>query len=816
MSDLVKKIKIKKQDGTFTDYIPIGAEAQNIETNDGESVEVKLNKKPYYYNTVADMIADTKLKIGDMAVTLGYYEANDGGHGEYRIVSGTYTDDGGSYHQLDNNLYAELIVKNNEINIKQFGAKGDGTTDDINFIQNAINYCKANQVKTLAIPEGEYVISSGIIIDFSDFMLKGTRNSILKYVGNGTSGNLIYIHGTNSTNYIKNIKIIDINIDATGQVFKGGASMSTPAVTSPTPAYQGLRGIFVNFVINFTIENINMIDLYGDGIRLQKCHSGFVNNCYLRDVGGGNIVGGGPTGYDNFGDGIVAFSCFNMRITNNTVINTRTYLTTTANGYICGRSGLEFEYGLTTDNTNTPENNLFSFTDGHALIFDNNYVYGYTKGIHLEAGSTACHISNNSVIHCNIGVMNTISGKTSFVGNYFNSDNVGPAYQSGYNLHYGGIAISEYTNEDPTRTNVIVTNNIFDGDSNGVIIGRSHVTVANNTFRCTGERGAVHNNVLDLDNIVINSNQFYECMIHLYHTKGAVVSNNNCLNSNIRFILIEECSNTIIKNNITNNRVTLTSTCNNSSIISNLFLSNSDITLDQFINFYNGDNLIVKDNIVDLTNNNSAPFLEVSTVNGFVFQNNKFKVASSRTEPINLLKSSITSGIIKDNNVKGNSPLLYFIRSAWDLLNMTIENNVMENPVSYILYQTAGGIHDKATIQNNKGMFRFINNPNNSLDRIKNRFVNNGDVIYRFVPTSTSYGWVCTSTGYYVTDSWSSSTSYSLNKLILSNGYVYKCTKAGTSTVQPSSTTLGEVEDTGDGLNWLCCGTVATFTELTF
>ena len=111
MADLFKKIKIKKQDGTFTDYIPIGAEAKNIETNDGDSVQLKLNKKPYYYNSVADMKADTKLKAGDMVVTLGYYTANDGGRAEYKIVSGTYIDDGGSYHQLDNNLYAELIIK---------------------------------------------------------------------------------------------------------------------------------------------------------------------------------------------------------------------------------------------------------------------------------------------------------------------------------------------------------------------------------------------------------------------------------------------------------------------------------------------------------------------------------------------------------------------------------------------------------------------------------------------------------------------------------------------------------------------------------
>lgn len=136
--DRIKKLKIKKQDGTFSDYIPIGADAENIDTTDGESVETKLNKKPYYYNSVADMKADTKLKVGDMAVTLGYYEPNDGGGAEYKIVSGTYTDDGGLIHELENHLFAEFIKKD-FCYIEQMGAKGNGIADDTNAITLAIN-----------------------------------------------------------------------------------------------------------------------------------------------------------------------------------------------------------------------------------------------------------------------------------------------------------------------------------------------------------------------------------------------------------------------------------------------------------------------------------------------------------------------------------------------------------------------------------------------------------------------------------------------------------------------------------------------------
>ena len=132
MSDRIKKIKINKANGTFSDYIPIGADAENIDTTDGESVEIKLNKKPYYYNSVVDMKADTKLKAGDMAVTLGYYEPNDGGMATYKIrqVTNQDVEDDMFIIALSNtSLVAELIIENEIINILKLGIKKDNSED---------------------------------------------------------------------------------------------------------------------------------------------------------------------------------------------------------------------------------------------------------------------------------------------------------------------------------------------------------------------------------------------------------------------------------------------------------------------------------------------------------------------------------------------------------------------------------------------------------------------------------------------------------------------------------------------------------------
>ena len=126
MADLVKKIKIKKQDGTFTDYIPIGAEAKNVSTEDGNNLETLINKATKCYNTLLEMKADTTLKIGDFVSTLGYNKINDGGAAEYYIIANdrSYTTDELYLVSMDNiNIVALLKDPNiftNQVKCTEF------------------------------------------------------------------------------------------------------------------------------------------------------------------------------------------------------------------------------------------------------------------------------------------------------------------------------------------------------------------------------------------------------------------------------------------------------------------------------------------------------------------------------------------------------------------------------------------------------------------------------------------------------------------------------------------------------------------------
>lgn len=243
MSDRIKKIKIKQSDGTFSDYIPIGADAKNIDTTRGESVQSVIDKTARYYNSIAEMKLDDNIQVGDTCVTLGYYEVNDGGSGTYKIADdSSLEDDGGSIHELNNGLKAQLIIKDNQINVKQFGAYGDGEHDDSNYLTND---------------------SMKYILDKGTFVLD--KNSILNNLNN--------LHGTGSFkfkdyNYRENDGIIPIdkiedeiftsmNLPSNGHTYMVGrinGNIIDPKITSTDKNLHGIGAVYNNLDENLPDE----------------------------------------------------------------------------------------------------------------------------------------------------------------------------------------------------------------------------------------------------------------------------------------------------------------------------------------------------------------------------------------------------------------------------------------------------------------------------------------------------------------------------------------------------------------------------------
>lgn len=234
------------------------AEAVTAAQNAANAAEVQANSvkkyKALWFDSVAAMKAEPSLTAGAYVNTAGYYSPNDGGGASYliRAKQETEIDDGGSIHELQNGLVAELIVENGTVNIKQFGAKGDGVTDDTVAIQNAVN----SEYKVL-IASGEYNISTYIVLK---------SNSVL--FGSG----ILYRGSVNksATNYNRSILLLSnvSNAVIDGLTLKGVANQIPDSPQGHTPASNALSsnlyGITIQTCKNIIIKNVKFDTMYSD------------------------------------------------------------------------------------------------------------------------------------------------------------------------------------------------------------------------------------------------------------------------------------------------------------------------------------------------------------------------------------------------------------------------------------------------------------------------------------------------------------------------------------------------------------------------
>lgn len=260
-----------KQD--VKDYIE--AHPEYVTTVMPESIdEPKLapalaKKKASWYQSVAEMKADPLLKAGMTACTLGYYSPNDGGAGTYiiRAKADGDVDDGGSLHELANGCVAELVVENGTVNVKQFGAKGDGVTDDSIAFKSSIAISNV-----LLIPIGRYLIKSPITIN-KDMHIQSAPDVYISF----TEGAYISLH---TYTKIKNVTFL-----SDGNLFKGDIRY----VTLSNCKFNGIKIVFdckghqwygVLNIYNCFFENCTLFDA-DEQINIVAFYGGYINHSII-------------------------------------------------------------------------------------------------------------------------------------------------------------------------------------------------------------------------------------------------------------------------------------------------------------------------------------------------------------------------------------------------------------------------------------------------------------------------------------------------------------------------------------------------------
>ncbi len=179
-----------------------------VVTSDGDTSAITIN-----HESVAAMVTDDGLEVGDIVKTHGYYSGNNYGGARYLIVAGgTSTADGFRFHNLGNGLQAKLLDVARNNNFLVAGAKGDGGTDDSIPMQSVINR------------GGDVIVEGGFI--FVGSALSISKN--IRFIGFGTikqdnaaGGDLLQI----TSREVRSVKFRDVTLD--GNQINGNSTNAT-------------------------------------------------------------------------------------------------------------------------------------------------------------------------------------------------------------------------------------------------------------------------------------------------------------------------------------------------------------------------------------------------------------------------------------------------------------------------------------------------------------------------------------------------------------------------------------------------------------
>lgn len=245
----------------------------------GNTISVKdWEKFARTFDTVAIMKA-ADLSAGEYARTGGYYAVNDGGSALYKIRTITSDDTVDEAFIIEitsdpsSTLVAELIL-NNEINVNQIGAKGDGETDDTTALQSAINFAQTSGIPIQFMPK-TYLLSK--VVTTAPVYLIG-NDTTLKSVDSNLNDALIYMENDGSINSV----IEGIKFDGN----KENVSNELCAIKICNTAWRDTHTRFENLEIkNFSGNGIVLTGTAThNDVRELKMHKLSIHHCDLNGI----------------------------------------------------------------------------------------------------------------------------------------------------------------------------------------------------------------------------------------------------------------------------------------------------------------------------------------------------------------------------------------------------------------------------------------------------------------------------------------------------------------------------------------------------
>lgn len=374
------------------------------------------------------------------------------------------------------------------ISVKDYGAKGDGITDDSAAIQVALNAAGALECG-LYFPSGTYIINTGVTLPAANITLYGNKGAS---VITGTAANLITY--PSATSVSGNVKVQ--NIDGLKFIIPGDGT-----AINCTQTWDG-AGKAGPSITNCSFFHSSATTTSATSIKVSGMWSGLVQSCFF--VGKGS--GGGPTnGIGGYGIHVVLTSDMNSSVMNFTISN---------NIFACIANPIRFE----------PR------------------VVG--TGGRVEG----CRIIGNNLIAGNIGIYSQATNNMAIIGNQIDDFDVAVRTEGDFDYlvsgnHLGGVSkglwIAAITSSfaerititgnkiyvSPTGIGIVLTNTIGNDFIRAVTITGNTISASSLS---TGQGIAVQGNATVSDsNYTGNAFQYFQYAIWFSGLAHTIKLSNN-------------------------------------------------------------------------------------------------------------------------------------------------------------------------------------------------------------------------------------------------------------------------------------------------
>lgn len=292
------------------------------------------SKRPIYVGSVADLktVSVAGIPDGSVFVTKGYYTENDGGQGTYVYDSTSVAvDNGGTVMAPTVGAGRYLLLPAGDINVRQFGAKGDGVTDDSARIQAALDAAKdpygtanvyAVRSGEVYFPKGRYRIASTLTVhpgmrivgesqESTHIVPEASTDAFYCVTPDGSSSTMIRSYGFSNISIIQKSGVVPVAgsaIRVRPQTITGGTSPVSVASRiniDNVYVFGTYRGIHATAIQGGLISSVTVLGCRETGV-LIDAYQTLLN--ISNSASSGNGLDGTGHGWHLQGPSYIAFT----------------------------------------------------------------------------------------------------------------------------------------------------------------------------------------------------------------------------------------------------------------------------------------------------------------------------------------------------------------------------------------------------------------------------------------------------------------------------------------------------------------------------